>query len=313
VDVPQGGMIKSRKKGSAARTARPDDMQDNSPFRRAAILGIGLIGGSFALALRRQFPKTSVIGFDRADQLRRARSSGLVTETATDIAAAVRGANLVYIALPIGVAIDVLPAVARSAEPNALVTDACSTKAVICRRAQEHFSGAAHFLGGHPMAGKETSGVEHADADLFRSARYALIGSENELDPRVQEFLVLLRGMGAEPIWCDAETHDWAVGIVSHLPQLLSVALARVVESEMDETGMPMALGGPGLHDMLRLAGSSYEVWRDICLTNTDNISRGLERLSQAIEHLRTRLTSKELDEEFQIANELYKLLHKTV
>ena len=113
-------------------------------------------------------------------------------------------------------------------------------------------------------------------------------------------------------MWCDAETHDWAVGIVSHLPQMLSVALARVVQDETDETGLPLTLAGPGLQDMLRLAGSPYGLWRDVALTNTENIARALSRLEQAVEYFRTRLTSKELEQEFAAANEVYKLLKKT-
>jgi prephenate dehydrogenase len=101
------------------------------------------------------------------------------------------------------------------------------------------------------------------------------------------------------------------VAIVSHLPQLVSVALARVVGDETDETGLPASLAGHGLQDMLRLAGSSYEIWRDIGLTNAENIRRALDRLAQVIEHLRTRLESRELEEEFAAANELYKTLEE--
>ena len=161
------------------------------------------------------------------------------------------------------------------------------------------------------MAGKEQSGVEHADAELFRGAPYALIGSRDFADVRAKEFAKVLAAIGAQPFWCDAETHDWAVGIVSHLPQLVAVALARVVQDETDETGLPLALAGQGLQDTLRLAGSPYTVWRDIFLTNGQNVSRALDRLSQAIDHLRTHLASKDLEQEFDAANELYKLLHK--
>src|ERR1019366_8588934 len=98
------------------------------------------------------------------------------------------------------------------------------------------------------------------------------IGSAEDSNSRVQNFTALLRKFGAEPVWCDAETHDWAVSIVSHLPQLVSVALARVVQDETDETGLPVTLAAAGFRDMLRLAGSPYDVWRDVCLTNTENI-----------------------------------------
>ena len=281
------------------------------PFSRVAILGTGLIGGSFALALRKHFPDISIVGFDRAEILQEALARGAVRETARDLAAAVRGADLVYVALPIGATIEALPAIAAAAKDGALVTDTGSTKAMICRAAKTAFAGGARFLGGHPMAGKETSGIARADAELFSGARYALMGLENDPDPRMHGFAALVRELGAEPVWTDAETHDWAVGIVSHLPQFLAVALARVVQDETDETGLPLSLSGPGLQDMLRLAGSPYSVWRDVAHTNTENIARALDRLEQAVEYLRTRLTSKELEQEFLVANELYKQLKK--
>jgi prephenate dehydrogenase len=282
------------------------------PFRRVAIIGTGLIGGSFALALRKQFPEISVVGFSRAGSASRAVERGAIHEAAPDIASAVRGADLVYIALPIGATIEALPTVAKSAGSHALVTDAGSTKAAICRIAKERFSGDTFFLGGHPMAGKERSGIDHADPELFRGAPYVLMGTEARADARALRFAEVVRAIGARPVWCDPETHDWAVGIVSHLPQLVSIALARVVQDETDETGLPVSLAGPGSQDMLRLAGSPYRVWRDILLTNTDNISRALDRMAQAIEFLRTNLASKEIEQEFTGANEVYRQLRNS-
>ena len=270
-----------------------------------------MIGGSFGLALRKHFPDISIVGFDREETAKAALARGAVRETARDLAAAVRGADLVYVALPIGATIEALRAIAAAAKDGALVTDTGSTKATICRAAKTAFTGGARFLGGHPMAGKETSGIARADAELFSGARYALIGLESDPDPRMHGFAALVRELGAEPVWTDAETHDWAVGIVSHLPQLLAVALARVVQDETDETGLPLSLSGPGLQDMLRLAGSPYSVWRDVAHTNTENIARALDRLEQAVEYLRTRLTSKELEQEFLVANQVYRQLKK--
>jgi len=284
-------------------------MTASRDFRGIAIIGTGLIGGSFGLAVRREFPAARVVGFDRPDVLERALARWAISESASDIASAVQGADLVFIALPIGATIEALPKIAAAADANALVTDTASTKTLICQQAQKYFRAGARFLGGHPMAGKENSGIEHADADLFRGSRYALIASESDPDPRIQQFAGLLRRIGAEPVWCDAETHDWAVGIVSHLPQLVSVALAHVVADETDETGLPLTLAGPGLADMLRLAGSPYEIWRDTCLTNRENIAHALDRLTQAIEYLRTRLASKDLEQEFDTANEIYRAL----
>lgn len=284
-------------------------MASAPPFRRVAIIGTGLIGGSFALSLRYHFPDISLVGFDRPEVLDRALARGTIQKAAANLEDAIREADLVYLALPVGAAIESLPAIANSAVPNALVTDAASTKRAVCKAAQALFAKGACFLGGHPMAGKEQSGIDHAETELFRGAPYALIGSQEHSDERCRNFAELLHEMGAKPVWCDADTHDWAVGIVSHVPQLLSVALARVVQDETDETGLPLSLAGQGLQDMLRLSGSSYAVWRDILLTNTDNVSRALDRLTQAVDFLRTHLSEKELEQEFRAANELHKLL----
>ena len=279
-------------------------------FRRIAILGTGLIGGSFGLALRKHFPEARVIGWDRHEVLRQASTIGAIQEQNEDLPAAVRDADLVYLALPIGVTLDLLPTIARFVEAQALVTDACSTKTVLCRSAAAHFSGNARFLGGHPMAGREVSGIANADAELFRGAKYALIGTEGDSDPRVVKLAALLRQVGAVPVWLDAESHDRGVAYISHLPQILSVALGALLNHQTDEkTGLPLALAGPGLRDALRLAGSPYSIWRDICLTNREQIDSALESMIQQLDHLRTHLQDRALENEFEVANELYKKL----
>ncbi len=280
-------------------------------FRRAAILGTGLMGGSFALALRRHFSQTHIIGWDCGEVLEQAVTRGVIDESRSALADAVRGADLVYIALPVGAALEHLPEIASHAGAEALVTDACSTKTVICHAAEKFFRGGALFLGGHPMSGKSTKGVENADAEIFSGAKYVLIGNQPDSSARGQKFAALIETFGARPVWMDADTHDWAVGIVSHLPQLVSVALAQVIRDETDETGLPLSIAGPGLRDALRLAASPHGIWRDICLTNPDNIARALDRVSQVIDHLRTRLQSKDLQESFDAANDLYKMLQE--
>jgi len=278
-------------------------------FRRIAILGTGLIGGSFGLALRKHVPEARVIGWDRPEVLRQASTIGAIQEQNEDLPAAVRDADLVYLALPIGVTLDLLPTIARFVEAQALVTDACSTKTVLCRSAAAHFSGNARFLGGHPMAGREVSGIANADAELFRGAKYALIGTEGDSDPRVVKLAALLRQVGAVPVWLDAESHDRAVAYVSHLPQLLAVALGAALQQTTSQGESPLALAGPGLRDALRLAGSPYPLWRDICLTNREQIDSALESIIHQLDHLRTHLQDRALEDEFEAANELYKKL----
>jgi prephenate dehydrogenase len=313
-------------------------------IERISILGTGLIGGSFALALRKYATDLHITGWDRPDVARTAQETKAFDETLTgDLTPALRSADLIYIALPIGATIDLLPELARHAPRKALITDACSTKLRISQGVQELFAGADAplFLPGHPMAGREHAGIAHADADLFQNAPYALIAdlpdeandstsreskkstSEIEIhlhaqpergdvlrkDARVDAFLKLLKKIGARPLWLGARQHDYAVGLASHLPQLVAVALASFLYDRLDENGLPITVAGPGLRDTLRLAGSPYQTWRDIVLTNREVLSASLDLLARRIDDLRERLATRELEADFDAANELYRLL----
>lgn len=282
-------------------------------IQRVTILGTGLIGGSFALALRKCTTEMHIAGWDRPDLAKQALKSRATDEAFSgELAPALRSADLIYIALPIGATLDLLPEIARHAPSHALVTDACSTKARIVQAAAELFPAEKGplFLGGHPMAGRELSSIANADAELFRGNTYALIGAapaQNE--PRISAFVRILEKIGARPLWIGAGQHDYAVGLSSHLPQLAAVALAGFLYDRLDENGLPITLAGPGLRDSLRLAGSPYSTWRDIVLTNQEMLSAALDLFARRLDDLRERLASRELEADFDAANELYKLL----
>jgi prephenate dehydrogenase len=282
------------------------------------ILGTGLIGGSFALALKKYATDLHIAGWDRPKVAADAKARGAIDAShCGDLAPALRDSDLIYIALPIGATLDLLPEIVKFAAPHALITDACSTKLRIVTQAAELFTNPEGpiFLAGHPMAGREVCGVANASADLFRNATYALIGEQHpaehahERDPRVAAFAKLLEKIGARPLWLGAKQHDYAVGLVSHLPQLAAVALASFLYDRLDENGLPITLAGPGLRDSLRLAGSPYSTWRDIILTNREILSAELDLFARRLDDLRERLNSRELETDFDAANELYKLL----
>jgi prephenate dehydrogenase len=315
-------------------------------INRVSILGTGLIGGSFALALRKYTEGIHITAWDRPDTVARAKDLGAADEIFSgELKPAIHRADLIYVALPISTTLDVLPEIARHSPQHALVTDACSTKVRIAHAAEELFprSNGKFFLGGHPMAGKESSGIANADANLFRDTTYALIGESSpnvddavanhefapqseagseqassqrvgpnpalKDDPRVAAFLKIIAKIGARPLWLGAQQHDYAVGLASHLPQLTAVALASFLYDHLDENGLPIALAGPGLRDSLRLAGSPYSTWRDIVLTNREVLSAGLDLFARRLDELRDKLASRELEADFDAANELYKLL----
>jgi prephenate dehydrogenase len=282
-------------------------------INRVTILGTGLIGGSFALALRKYASDIHITGWDRPEAVDEAQSRNAIDAAFSgELAPALENADLVYLALPIGATLDLLPEIARHAAPNALVTDACSTKVRIIEDATDLFPADATrlFLGGHPMAGRELSGIAHADPDLFRNNTYALIGaSSDQHDARVSAFVKILEKIGARPLWLGAQQHDYAVGLASHLPQLAAVALGSFLYDHLDENGLPITLAGPGLRDSLRLAGSPYSTWRDIVLTNKEVLSAALDLFARRLDDLRERLGSRDLEADFEAANELYKLL----
>ena len=320
-------------------------MTSSHLIQRVTILGTGLIGGSFALALKKYATDVQITGWDRHETAEAAQASGAIDHPHHgQLSDAVREADLIYIALPIGVTLDLLAEIAKHAAPHALITDACSTKVRILNAAVELFHSPTGplFLPGHPMAGREVSGIANADADLFRGQTYALIttpspspmgaalqfpqGHEGpgapavetiaflnpsgaKHDPRVSAFLKLLEKIGARPLWLGAQQHDYAVGLSSHLPQLTAVALASFLYDRLDENGLPITLAGPGLRDSLRLAGSPYATWRDIILTNREILSAELDLFARRLDDLRDRLNSRELESDFDAANELYKLL----
>jgi prephenate dehydrogenase len=286
-------------------------------YERIAVLGCGLIGGSLALGLKAETFDGQIVGWDKRDVLEKARQRGAIDGGTTDLAEAVAGSDLVFLATPVALILELLPAVGRAAKKGALITDAGSTKGRICRLAQVAVPEGVFFLGGHPLVGKEASGIENADARLFAGTKYVVIKDAEDAEDAEKatrgEFLAWVRRLGAEPVELDAETHDWALALVSHLPQLLSTALASSVWDETDEDGLPLSLAAGGFRDMTRLAASPYSIWRDICLTNSENLGRALERLEQTLERLRTHLRSKELAEEFAKAEQTCAMLRESV
>jgi prephenate dehydrogenase len=265
-----------------------------------AIVGVGLIGGSFALGLRSNGFTGRIVGVSSPRTLAAALERGVVEE-GLPLEKALPEADLVYLAQPIAKILDLLPRVAQFVRPSALVTDAGSTKAAIVARAQRCFpAGGPIFLGGHPMAGKTERGVEAAEAGLLRGATYVLTpvgGRLTETGP-VRQFHDWLERLGARVVVMPPEEHDGIVALTSHLPQLASTALASLLLEQIPSPDAWKVSGG-GLRDSTRLARSAYELWRDICMTNTENIDRALLAYIQKLEHLRENLRGRALEEEF--------------
>jgi prephenate dehydrogenase len=280
--------------------------------RTVAVVGVGSIGGSFALAVRRHGLADRILGVSSPRTLAAALKRGVIDE-GLPLEQAIPQADLVYLAHPISRILDDLPRLAELARPDALVTDAGSTKtAIVARAAQCFTAGRALFLGGHPMAGKAERGVEVADADLFRGYRYVLTPPEGLLPPdeRVRRFCQWLERIGATVLLRSPEEHDRIVAWTSHLPQMLSTALASLLMEQFPESE-DLRISANGLRDMTRLAASAPELWRDIALTNTAHVDGALSACIQKLEHLRENLRQPALREEFEQAARLLARLPK--
>ena len=278
-------------------------------FRQITIVGTGLIGASFALGVRKHGFRGDIVGCDRKAVLAAAKSRGAIDRGVMDPVAACEGSDLILLATPVGAILELLPKIASRLSPNALVTDVGSTKASIVRAASRAFGKeAAHrFLAGHPMAGKENSGIEYADPDLFRGA----VGFLTPVEAQALEagplalFAALLKNLGARISILDPSEHDELCAWISHLPQLISTALAATLVEEFGENAPLLETGGRALREMTRIAASPYSMWRDIALTNQTPIADALLKLEQELAHIRENLGTRELEAEFARAHKL--------
>lgn len=263
-------------------------------MQTVAIFGVGLIGGSFALALREAGYKGRIIGVSSPETIARAIALGAIDEGLPPTKAAAC-ADTVFLAQPIGVIIETIAAIAAGIPKTALVTDAGSTKSAIMAAAYGQMPGGL-FLGGHPMAGKEARGVEAASPSLFRGRVWGLTPAHPDdlQTPQCREFVQWLQKIGAIPLVLDAAEHDRIVALTSHLPQLASTALAATLAERT--SGTPTVYG-PGLEDMTRLALSSFDIWADILASNRDNIAAALERYIAALQIVHKEVvTSRDSD-----------------
>jgi prephenate dehydrogenase len=280
-------------------------------FKHLTIVGCGLLGGSFALALRRAgfSGRITACGGKRSPQLAVAR--GVVDAIEESFARGERcKADLIYLAAPIGGIIDFLKTRHGQIKPGALVTDVGSTKSEICRVARASLPASVTFIGGHPMAGSEQTGVEYARADLFERATYAVVAEQGVDETQRQRFLALVAAVGARALPVDAAAHDAAVALVSHLPQLVASALAALPgAAQSDESGLAQRLAATGWRDMTRLAGSSWSVWRDIVMTNQPNVSAALGAMIAELQELKDALDVRD----FNTARELFAMANRSV
>lgn len=283
------------------------------PIERIAILGTGLIGASLGLALRSHGFSGVIAGWDPdPHELALATARGAIDTAASDGIAAARASNIAILCGPVFTIIDSLERLAPALKPGQLVTDVGSVKRALIEHARGRYNtpSTAGFLPGHPMAGKEVSGAQNADANLFDGAAWLFTetAQSRSMHPASRAIADEWRGW-TEKLNCrvldlDPERHDVLCAWVSHLPQLVSTALSALLQDEFSAKDEVLPIGGRALREMTRLGASPYSMWRDVAHTNTEAIAASLLALEQRLAHLRENLKTPALRAEFERANQ---------
>jgi len=274
-------------------------------FKTTAIIGLGLIGGSLAGALKKFGVSEKIIGITRSDAYKRAANIGLVDlgYPLDDLESKVKDADLVILAVPIRKICAFIPEIIPIVKQGCIITDVGSTKHAIIAVSNTFSRDGVFFVGGHPMAGSEKTGFEAGSAELFQNQPYAIVKGENtpdEIEAKIREMVVKI---GAVPIQLDSITHDRIVAGISHLPQMLAVALMNVIGRENDGDERYFQMSGQAFTEMTRIAESSFSVWEDIIISNRLNISNMLQNLAAEIERLQKSVEKLTVKKDFEQAN----------
>ncbi len=265
-------------------------------MEKIAVLGLGLIGGSFGLAFRQTGIVRQIAGYDsNPDVTYRALTRGAITYMCITVEEAVQQADMVVLATPILAMPQLLERIAPLLNPGVLVTDTASTKAQILNLAQTLLPSNVVFVGGHPMAGSEHSGIEAADERLFDGCAYCLTPTAHTTPEAITQLSQIVQQLGAHPIVLDAARHDRLVAGISHLPFVLSSVLVQVLGKGEDWSDMTRLAAG-GFRDMSRLAAGSPTMYRDICLTNKEAILDWLDALAWQLERVRSLIAMNDDD-----------------
>lgn len=263
-------------------------------MNKIVIIGVGLIGGSFALALRKAGLVKHIVGVGRSrGNMQCALDLGVIDEFADDFSVALKGADLVLLAMPVGQTGRIMTQISPHLESATIVTDAGSTKQDVVAAARSFLTEQLkNFVPGHPIAGAELSGVDAANADLFRDKNVVLTPLDETSTDAVKRVTELWQGCGARVSQMCADQHDETLAVMSHLPHLLAFTLMNHVASADSNLDDVLRFAGSSFRDFTRIAGSSPEMWRDICLANREALLRQLDAYQNELTSLRELLAN---------------------
>ena len=270
-------------------------------FKHIGFIGLGLIGGSVAMAVRRAFPELPITAWNRNRAvLEEALADGTVTRADDGSFSSFADCDLVFLCVPVITAIDMMKRLEPVLSPGAILTDVGSFKGDI-HRAVEGTPLDWRFIGGHPMAGSEKTGYEHASAQLLENAWYFLTPAGNVDVRRVSDLSELISAIGALPLVMPSEEHDYVTAAISHFPHVLSASLVNLVR-DLDLPGHPMkTVAAGGFRDITRISSSSPQMWQEICLANPKNICRVLDAYMQKLIDYRLAISNGDADKLYEI------------
>jgi prephenate dehydrogenase len=256
-------------------------------FEQLGLIGCGLMGGSFALAMKKAGLVKRVVGYSKSPSTtERARQLGVIDVEAPSALMAVSGADIVLLAVPVAATEATFKAIKHLVTPDMLIMDVGSTKRDVVdasRRVLKEYAGV--FVAAHPIAGKEASGVDHADADLYYGKQVILTPIERTQTIQLQKATAVWTSLGCQVMQMSPESHDAAYAAVSHLPHLIAFALMNAINGQ-DHAKNYLSLAGPGFRDFSRIAASDAHVWRDILLTNKQELLVQSKLFKQALTQL---------------------------
>lgn len=254
-------------------------------FEQLGLIGCGLMGGSFALALKKAGLVQRVVGYSKSPTTTaRALQMGVIDVEAPSALLAAAGADLVLLAVPVGATEATLKSIKHLVTPETLIMDVGSTKADVVQAARNALgSQIASFVPAHPNTGKEVAGVEHADAELYRGAKVILTPTERTLTSHLHKAEALWQALGCDVRSMSPETHDAAFATVSHLPHMLAFAMMHSVIGQPQADAF-LSVAGPGFRDFTRIAAGDPAMWRDILLTNKDEVLAQAQHFQRALQ-----------------------------
>lgn len=266
---------------------QPGSQPPLQPFEQLGLIGCGLMGGSFALALKKAGLVKRVVGYSKSPSTtERARQMGVIDVEAPSALLAAAGADLVLLAVPVAATEATLKSIKHLVTPNMMIMDVGSTKADVIQAARTALRDQlGSFVPAHPIAGKEVAGVEHADANLYRGAQVVLTPTERTLTAHLAKARALWQALGCEVKAMSPEAHDSALATVSHLPHLLAFAMMQSVLGQPDADEV-LSLAGPGFRDFTRIGAGDPQLWRDVLLANHEQVLAQSRHFRQALEQL---------------------------